>query len=140
VGTPQYSGSQVSIPIRFDFSDLDGDIIYIQGNFTGSAKLIFTKTGCTRSISSSVLNKPGQTSGTFNISYTIISGAVTGNFTIDMQLEDAAGNKSNTLTFSVGVWSCELLPGDRPQHTHPLGDQAPAFAERRRWSSRASRG
>ncbi len=115
VGAPQYSGGQVTIPIRFDFYDPDKDIIYVQGNYAGSAKLIFAKTGCTRSISSSVINKPGVTSGTFDIDYVITLGAVTGNFTINMQLEDAAGNRSNTLSFSIGVWSCELLPGDPPQ-------------------------
>ncbi len=46
---------------------------------------------------------------------------LTGNFTIQFQLEDAAGNRSNALTFQSGVWSCELFLNASPDYQHGHG-------------------
>ena len=121
VGAPVYGSNQVSIPMSFDFTDPDGDIIYIQGNHTGSAKLVFAKQGCTSSSSASWLNRPGQISGSFSFSRVIMNSWLTGNFTIQFQLEDAAGNRSNALTFQIGVWSCELFLNASPDYQHGHG-------------------
>jgi hypothetical protein len=120
VGTPYFSGGGANIDISFDWADPDGDIIYVQGNFDGSAKLIFTKTGCTSRSSASWLHRPGQTSGRFSFTRQMIGSYYSGNFTINLQLQDAAGNISNTLTFSTTVWNCLLLrptqAPDRDRH------------------------
>jgi hypothetical protein len=110
VGTPSFSSGNANIDISFDWADPDGDIIYISQNFDASAKIIFTKTGCTSKSSASWMHRPGQTSGRF--SFTRQMGLYnTGNYTINIQLQDA-GNISNTLTFNTTVWNCLLL--DRP--------------------------
>ena len=58
VGTPCFSSGGANIDIAFDWTDADGDIIYVSGDFDASAKIVFTKTGCTSRSSASWLNRP----------------------------------------------------------------------------------
>ena len=107
VGTPVFSQGRANISISFDFVDLDGDIRDVDDPDAG-AWLLFTGP-CHEGLTGSFLNRSGQTSGT--ISFTLgIYGYSTGNFTVNMQLIDAAGNGSNILTFQTTAWMCQLLP------------------------------
>jgi len=81
---------------------------FSSGNYAGSAKISFKKSGCTSRSASSWLNRPGQTSGHFSFTVQITNYKSTPGSTIDFQLIDAAGHESNILRFTIDVWSCEL--------------------------------
>jgi len=68
---------------------------FSSGNYAGSAKISFKKSGCTSRSASSWLNRPGQTSGHFSFTVQITNYKSTPGSTIDFQLIDAAGHESN---------------------------------------------
>jgi hypothetical protein len=122
----------------FDFTDPDGDIVYT-GTDATSAKMKFTQTlgsSCTITATGAYLNKPGVTSGHLEFTtQTFSPGTMSvGTFSVSFRLLDAAGNQSNSLSFTPGTWYCKFFlrvaPDDRGGDSPILGVQN----ERRRWS------
>ena len=112
-GTPVSKSDGMHIAISFDFYDPDGDITYASGDPSGSAKIVFSKGGCTKSFSGTTVDRPGQTSGHFSFDI-VLTGTSSGSFSITVQLFDAAWNGSNLLTFNTTVWNCLLLEWPAP--------------------------
>ena len=97
------------IDFNFNFVDNDADIVYRSGDAAHSARAVFTKPGaassCQMELSNSVLSAPGKKSGSFKL--TLNAGAwVSSTSDINVELIDAAGNISNSLTFRPGLWKC----------------------------------
>ncbi len=98
----------VQIAGSFDFTDPDGDIVYT-GTDSTSAKMTFALSGqCTITTTGSYLNKPGVTSGhiEFQTATYEASGMSLGIMYVSFRLIDAAGNASDSVTFSTGIWYC----------------------------------
>lgn len=104
---PSPSGSLALYTGSFDFQDLDGDIVY-NGTMQNSAKLEFRLPGvCTVTVASSGLSVPDQTSGKIQFRFFISWRAqTTGQFTVTATLIDQAGNRSNSVSWSPGLWIC----------------------------------
>ncbi len=110
VGTVTWNGSTATVPVSFDFTDPDADIIYTQNNLAASAAVVFSVLCSTNRFSGTTINKPGMTSGTFHLDVRVES-ASHGTSTVSLQLIDAGGHYSNTLTFQTTGWrGCELNP------------------------------
>jgi|GEM_PF-958689 len=108
VGTVTWNGSTATVPVSFDFSDPDADIIYTPNNAAASAAVVFSVTCSTNRFSGTTINKPGITSGTFHLNVQV-ENASHGTSTVSLQLIDAGGHYSNTLTFQTTGWrGCEL--------------------------------
>jgi hypothetical protein len=119
----------VQISGSFDFTDPDGDILYT-GDSATSAKMRFTMSlgsSCTITSTGAYLNKPGVTSGHIEfLTATFEPGSMNmGTFSVTFRLLDAAGNTSNSLSFSPGLWYCEIFRGLGPRERE---EYRPEFA------------
>ncbi len=113
--TATRQGNALNFSGGFDFTDPDGDIIYI-GAAEGSAKVRFalhlgasSTFGeiCSMQMSGPFLDKRGQTSGRITFSDTATGGsAANGSFFVSVQLIDAAGRKSNSVDMNMTTWQC----------------------------------
>jgi uncharacterized protein (TIGR03437 family) len=126
LNSPQPAGPVVTVSGSFNFTDGDKDIVY-SGSESSSAKLKMSVTmgtmfSCTTSTYGSFLNKAGQSSGTITFSITMgWSSQLTGSFTVDVSLIDAAGHQSNVVSVHVTNWYCELR---RPQQAGAAAEWA----------------
>jgi len=122
VKTPVYVENWVDIHIAFDFTDPDADIRYVATD-PDHARILFASACGSFAETGPVLNKGGQTSGT--LSFTLrLTDYRSGNYTINLQLIDAAGNGSNVLSFVVAAWECAWEPADKRM----LPESAPFLA------------
>lgn len=110
-------GNQATWRVQFDFVDSDGDI---RDNGIGRIEIRTSHpndtSGCFEILSGIFLEKPGQTSGTVTIGNTFnFRSEIRGNFTVNIVLVDAAGNRSNTLRVPTTVWhSACNIPSSSP--------------------------
>jgi uncharacterized protein (TIGR03437 family) len=114
VNTPTLVGSNALLTGQVDFTDANGDLVFT-GSQSTSARLRFVLSiglsSCTITGTGPFLNLPGQVAGTVNFAMTYSPGSVSiGTFSVSFTLIDAAGNSSNTLSFSPGVWLCLSRP------------------------------
>lgn len=106
VTAPVFVENWADIHVAFDFADPDGDILWINANPDPNARILFMTTCGDMALTGPVLKKAGQTSGTISFTLRMV-GYSTGNYTVNMQLLDAAGNGSNILTFETTAWECQ---------------------------------
>jgi hypothetical protein len=127
VNTPVLVGSNALLTGQVDFTDADGDLVFT-GNQATSARVRFVLSlgvsSCTITGTGPFLNLPGQVAGTVNFALTYQPGSLSiGIFSVSFTLIDAAGNSSNTLSFSPGIWLCRARPERderRPEAIVPL--------------------
>lgn len=114
VNTPVLSGSNAILTGQVDFTDADANLVFT-GSQATSARVRFVVSlglnSCTLTGTGPFINLPGQVAGTVNFALTYQPGSISiGTFSVSFTLIDAAGNSSNTLGFSPGIWFCMLRP------------------------------
>lgn len=129
VGSPSIGPGGLAVATgRFNFVDPDGDLLF-SGALEGSAQVEFRANiglrTCTVRATSASLHRPGQTSGTvdFVVAYGFSSLTIGTGISVEFTVIDAAGNRSNTISFSTTLWLCRLLDRDAPLH----GEAPPDF-------------
>lgn len=115
VGGPSVELGYINLSGHFDYQDPDGDIVWATTRanyYVDSARIRFVVnmgTGtCVMEATGAFLNRPGQTSGSvdyfarFRLATVTAGVGITGT----LQLQDAAGNRSNAVSFSAPWWAC----------------------------------
>lgn len=118
-------GNQATWRLQFDFVDSDGNI---RDNGIGRIEIRTSHpndtSGCFEVLRGIFLEKPGQTSGTISLGNTFnFTSEIRGNFTVNIVLVDAAGNRSNTLRVPATVWhsACNIPSSSLAPLSQPLG-------------------
>lgn len=105
--TPSILGPFAVYTADFDFQDPDGDIVF-NGSLRNSARVEIDTPSCRLTASNNTLNAPDQTAGRIvRFQHLVLRArSTTGTVPASLTLIDQAGNRSNTLSASIGAVYC----------------------------------
>ncbi len=100
VDVPTLNGPRTMAIIRGSFNFVDGN-----GDIGPGATIRVSGGGCPQTFAAP--NMAGQTTGTISFQHTYaVTRMIIGNTTVSVTLTDAAGNASNSVSVTRGIWYC----------------------------------
>ncbi|GAB4108877.1 MAG: hypothetical protein Kow001_07740 [Acidobacteriota bacterium] len=105
LGQVTYGSGKAYVPLSFDWSDPDGDLVWNPNDSDQSMAILLKGPSCSHTQSGSEWSWPGQTSGHVNLTV-VLESYVRGDIPVTLQIRDAEGNLSNILSFRVEAWAC----------------------------------